>query len=531
MAGSNAPSTTPEVPALSIDALKKGDKDAFNAAKIQDFFKDKTVESFNLDTAIALTALNPTPVERELNSEFNDVKLILLKYNKEKIMVETSEQVVIGQLDNLKTAPTNMPETEARQVLQAYRKLSLLRDYARNLMAIQRKIFIEREQNKFELDGSNKVKELMAGVRENWDKWDLGKKAIFSGALILGTVLFLKSENETVKGIKSGLKWGLGIVGGAWLLNAGTELVTGESIWDRATGHTEGSSHKAKFYIENFATNAEGAKHLSTGFVRMGNESFLDLLDKYETAKSNGSQKIEGAGMNVSEAYKGLDIFFRKYDPKSHNLRQQYENIKPPITYLQAAADLMARDPNVKMQEKITTYLYEGTSNLFNRAYNYVASSGPASWVAATWKEKFGKEPTKEEIAEFIKKFSHVVKDEKSYNLALETVICKNDRKAGIQFGETLKKGSTEAKYPDIKYLKDGDYIYVIAEKTLGSQIKDEKSLFSFMQNSKAQTEAFLSHVDNVPVSKVPLKNEIFGSVYIADTTKMRYLVRYKRSK
>jgi hypothetical protein len=538
----NAPSAEPVI-TLSIDSLKTGDekgkngevipeKASFNSSKVMNFLKSRGItantmeKSFNLDVGMALTSENPTANEKNINNKFNSAKLVLDRYQQQDIMLERSEDVVQSKINSLETPPTNMTETEAGSVLQAFRYLSVIRDYCKRLLTAETKIKNDMEEEKKGVGFMASIQEKLGDAKDNWDKWDASKKMAFAGIALVGAIWLLKSENETVKKIKGYMKTGLGIAGGAWLLNAGVEMFTGHSLVEHVTDRTKGSTQQAMFFVENFQTDEEGAQKLSHSFVAMSDVKFMDLLDKYEAAKADNSHKIDGYKMKPEDAYKALDIFTRKYN--TTELRKQYEKNTPPISYSQVAADQMARDPSIKMADNIATRVYDATADKFSESYNYMASTGPSLWLGKKYRDWFGKDPNKLEMDDFVKKFNNVVKDEPGFVSAVETNLAARDVEAGKQFIDTVKTGTPDTKY-GLKFKQSGNYLYVVTERPIGTaQISDNKFVSNTIQASVSESEAFLANKYSKNMADVPKYTEVFGSVYITSSSTMRYLVRYK---
>lgn len=535
---------TPEIAALTIDALQAQDeksqtnevlpeKQTLNSLRVTNFLHRNGIvvsnldNLFNLDTSIKLTAEGSTVMEKKLSNQFAEAKSILAKYKRLDIMTERNQDTVSSQLENLKTVPTNMSPAEAAKIMQAWNYHNLIRENARRILMVEEAAKDSRKEQMNPSPGIEEtIKDKLHGARENWDKMSGGQKLMFAAIAIFGGAMLLKSENDYVKGIKETLFTGVKIAGGAWLLNKAWYIFTGESAVDAITGATEGSHKSSKFMMESFKTNEQGAETLNKSMVMIGDNSFMDLLDRFEAAKAKGATTIEGTKMPPAEAYKAMEIFTNKYN--ADLLRKEYSKYSPPIAFTQVMMAEMSKDPDVKLKDSMAGRVFDYGEDKFKQGYNYLASTGGAIWIGKKYRDIFGKEGSKEEIDDFTKKFSYIIKDPSEFHPIIESKLAAKDRAAGKKFIECDLVGKMDTQ-SGVKYMegKDG-YMYVIVEKDIGTQITDEKGLDKTVQSAVDSAETFLAHHYNVNKVSVPKKSGVFGSVYIQSNSSMKYLVRYK---
>lgn len=535
---------TPEIAALTIDALRAQDeknqanevapeKQTLNSSRVINFLHKNGIvlnnldNLFNLDTSIKLTTEGGTIMEKKLSNQFTEAKSILAKYNRLDVMTETTETTVASQLENLRTPPVNMTTAEAAKVMQAWNYHNLIRENARRILAVEESMKDSRKEQMNPTKGIGEtIQEKLGGARENWDKMSGGQKLAFAAIAIFGGAMLLKSDNEYVKGIKETLFTGVKIAGGAWLLNKAWYIFTGESAVDAITGTTKGSHQSSKFMMESFKTNEQGAETLNKAMVMIGDSSFVDLLDRYELAKANGKTTLEGTKMPPAEAYKAMEIFTNKYNAVL--LRKEYSKYNPPIAFTQVMMAEMSKDPDVKLKESMFGRIADYGEDKFKRSYNYLSSTGPAVWIGQKYRSIFGKEGSKEEIEDFTKKFSHIIKDPEQFHPTIESKLAAKNLAAGKKFIECSLAGTKDTKY-GVKYKEGNDgYMYLIVEKDVGTKITEEKGLNETVQSAIDSAETFLASRFNVNKVDVPKKSEVFGSVYIQSNSSMKYLVRYK---
>jgi hypothetical protein len=185
----------------------------------------------------------------------------------------------------------------------------------------------------------------------------------------------------------------------------------------------------------------------------------------------------------------------------------------------------MSRDPDVKLQEALTSRVYDGVGDYFKRGTNYLSSLAPAVWMTKKYESWFGKTPTPAELQDFSKKFGETVKTEADVNGAIENII--SDKKIAKAFVETNLAGKTEGKF-GLKYRVDGDgYVYMIVDKAFQPN-GDEKALSGAIQGSVENAENFLMEKYKVPKDAATKKSTPFGSVFVTSTGMLKYLVRYK---
>lgn len=538
----------PEISPISIDSLRANDdkdtqneispeKQTLNSSRVLSFLHrngvtvDNWESTFNLNLAMNLTGEGKTKTESMLNSQFKDANQILSKYNRQDVMLEKSEAVVSGKLENLKTAPANMSPSEAAKVMQAWNYFNLIREHSWRLLQMEatmkdtRKRQFEGEKSTTETIMGG-VKEKLGDARENWDKLSSGQKMLMAGAAIVAGVMLFNSKNETLKGIKETLITGVKVAGAGWLFNKVWYLFTGEGVLDTVTGTAKSSNRHGKFLMDTFKTDEKGAEALSRAFVQMGDVSFIDLANKYDEAAKSGKRTIEGTRMPPDQAFRAMELFFSKYG-NIEKLKQEYSKYNPPIAFNQVVTIEMSKDPSVKMQEALTTRVYDGIGDYLKRGYNYMGSTGPAVWMATKYESWFGKKPTPQELQDFTKKFGEVVKTEADVNAAIENKVV-TDKKVAKQFIDTNLSGVSSPKF-GLKYrVADDGYVYMIVEKAINNVQGDEKALNDTVQASIESAENFL--VDKYKVGKEAATKKCtpHGSIFVTASGTLKYLVRYK---
>jgi hypothetical protein len=535
---------TPEITALTIDQLQAQDKrnqanevipeqQTLNSLRVGNFLHSNGIvlsnmdNLFNLDTSIKLAKEGSTETEKDLGRQFTEAKSILVKYHRLDIMMGTAQTTVAGQLENLKTPPTSMSAAEAAKIMQAWNYHNLIRENARRILALEESMKDSRmEQMNPTQDIGETIKDKLHGARENWDKLSGGQKLMFAAIAIFGGAMMLKSDNEYVKGIKETLFTGVKIAGAGWLLNKAWYIFTGESAVDAVAGSVHGSHKSGKFWMESFKTNEAGAEIINHAMVMIGDNSFIDILDRFEAAKAGGKTTLEGTRMPPDEAYKAMEIFTGKYSAEL--LRKQYANNNPPIAFSQVMIAEMCKDPNVKLKESLAGRILDYGEDKFNRAYNYLASTGGAAWLGKKYKDIFGKEASKEEISDFTKKFSYIIDDPSKFHLTIKSKLAATDRVDGERFVNCDLTGKKDTEF-GVKYLEDTDgFTYVIVDKDIGNKITEEKGLSETVQSASELADTFLAKRYGVNVVNVPKKSKVYGSVYIKSNSSMKYLVRYK---
>jgi hypothetical protein len=330
-----------------------------------------------------------------------------------------------------------------------------------------------------------------------------------------------------LKTAKDVMKTGAMIGGGAWVLNKLVQMFTGTSLVDKLTNRSRFDTDKAKMFVQAFDLKDEKeVELLSKGLVNLSDTKFMDLLDSYDKANASNSGKMEGFKINGEDTYKFMQLYFRKSSPQE--MRKKYQNYKYPISLAEVTAEKLAADPSVKLGDNIVSEIGGGVSNMVKEGYNYMSSTAAATWVGEKYRSLFGKEPNQIERAEFLQKFNEIIKDDSEFNMAVETKIARNNLQAGRNFIDANTRGTTDAKY-GLKYLdgKDG-YVYVISDRPLGANLKDNKLVTENIQSQMAQTDAFLANKYGVSVADVPKRTEVFGSIYSIATNSMKYLIRFK---
>lgn len=203
----------PEVSPISIDSLRANDekdtqnevspeRQTLNSSRVLSFLHrngvtvDNWESTFNLNLAINLTGEGKTSTEKMLNGQFSEADKILKKYDRADVMLEKSEAVVSGKLENLKTAPANMTAAEAAKIMQSWSYFNLIREHSWRLLQMEATMKDTRKRQ-FEGDKSTSetimggVKEKLGDARENWDKLSSGQKMAMAGmALLAGIWLF-----------------------------------------------------------------------------------------------------------------------------------------------------------------------------------------------------------------------------------------------------------------------------------------------------------------------------------------------------
>lgn len=534
----------PEVAAFTIDALRAQDekgqnkevtpeRETLNANRVLNFVHKSGIalnnmdSTYTLDTSIQLTAEGSTKTEKRLSAQLNEAKAILTKYGRLDVMQENSEDVVVSQLENLKTPPKNMTPAEAAKVLEVWHFHELIRGNAKRLLMVEgnMKDVRENELHPHQRLG-DAVKDKLHDARGNWDKLSSNQKLAFAGMALIGGALLLRSENEYVKKIKDTLFTGVKIAGVGWMLNKAWYLFTGESAIDAITGTVGNSTKGSRFMMDTFKTDENGAEILNKSMVQIGDNGFMDLLDKYDAAKSAGKTTIEGTKMPPAEAYKAMDVFCNKYN--AGLLRKEYGKYSPPIAFSQVMIAEMSKDPDVKLKDNLGSRIIDYGDDKFKRGYNYLASSAAAVWVGQKYRSLFGKDATPEEMSEFTQKFNYIIKDPSKFQETVENKIAAKNLAAGKKFIDCELSGTSDSKY-GVKYKEGGDgYMYVIANKDIGTKIKDEKGLADTIESASDSAEAFLNNKYGKNKVNVPKKREVFGSVYIVSDSSMKYLMRYK---
>jgi len=525
----------PDVLPLSIEALQaqdkrnnnnevSPDKQTLNDVRVLNFLQRNgiTADHFTLEAAINLTGEGKTATEARLNSKLNDAKRILTKSNHLDVMDEINQSVVASKLENWKTPPENLSASDAAKIMQGWEYYNLLRDHVKRLLGVKDAMAQSRKEVLTETKGlGDTIQEKLGVARENWDKLSTTQKLAMAGAALLGGVMFFKSTNETISGIRDTLMTGLKVVGAGWLLNKVWYLFTGESMVDAALGAATGTKG-SKFLMDAFHTDEKGAELMSKAFVQLGESPFTVLLAQYNEKKNT----IEGTNMPADEAYKAFDLFVKKYG--ADHLKQLYANYKPPISFSQVAVIEMSKDPDVKMQEALTSRIYEGVSDQVKKGYNYLAASAPGVWLAKKYKDWFGKDPTPEQMQDFTKKFSETATDDKDFNKVLEEKLFRNDKKLAKSYVDTNLKGKADAKF-GLKYRAEGNYIYMIVDKPITNAAQDEKAVDAAVQAAIESSENFLVEQYKADKDTVAGQCEPHGTIFVASTGTLRYMVRYKK--
>jgi len=90
-----------------------------------------------------------------------------------------------------------------------------------------------------------------------------------------------------------------------------------------------------------------------------------------------------------------MEIFVNRFGLE--NLKKRgYAKYKPPICFSQVAIIEMSNDPKIKMEEAFTERVAKSLTDKVKEGYNYFASTAPAVWLSAKYREWFGKEATPE---------------------------------------------------------------------------------------------------------------------------------------
>lgn len=532
-----------EVSPGSIAAIRERDPKSQNEAapetqtlnerRVLEFLHGKVVlenfdELFNLDMAIQLTAAGKTPTEKMINGKLLDARTILEKYGQGGLKNETDLGVLSAALENLKTPPANMRAEEAPRVLHAFEFFKTIKFEAKRLLNAEDVLSTARKaeyvQSKGIMDG---VKEKLGDARENWDKLSTGQKMAMAGMALLGGIWLFKSENKIIQKIKDTLMTGVKVAGGAWLLDKAWYLFSGETLWDFASGSTKPSQRKATFLKEAYRTDDKGAELMSKSFVLLGELSFMDLLNQYENnPKNNKGSNIEGTRMAPADAYQAMHIFVSRFGLE--RLKNEYAKYRPPICFSQVAVIEMSKDPNIKMEESLTSRVGDTISDSFKKGYYYLASSGPGIWLADKYKSWFGKEATPEELQNFAKRFGEIVQKDSEVDQAIQDRLLRNERQIAKHYVDTNKAGIAMPRF-GLKYKRQSDgYLYIIVDKVMHNVNGDEKALNATVQSCVSQAEDFLVEQFKVKREDASRKCQPHGSVFVSDTATLKYLVRYK---
>ena len=533
-----------EVSPSSIAAMRERDpknqtevapeKQTLNDRRMLEFLHGKVVldnfdELFNLDMAVQLTGDGKTATEKMINGKLADAKTILEKYGQIALKNETNLSVLSSALENLKTPPTKMSADEAARVLHAFEFFKTIKFECKKLLNAEDVLSNSRKaeyvQSKGIMDG---VKEKLGTARENWDKLSTGQKMGMAGIALLGGIWLFKSENETIKKIRETLMTGVKVAGGAWLINKVWYLFSGEGILDTVTGAAKPSQKKAGFLKEAFKTDDKGAELLSKSFVQLGELSFMELLDQFENNPKDPAKgrNINGTRMATGEAFSAFEIFVNRFGLE--RLKKEYAKYKPPICYSQVAVIEMSHDPAIKMEEAATSRVADEVSATFKKGYNYLAASGPGIWLAAKYKDWFGKEATPEELQEFARRFGEVVDKDSDVNAAITDRLLINNKEVGKHYVDTNQSGLAMPRY-GLKYKRATDgYLYMIVDRSMNNVNGDEKALNATVQSCVGMAEDFLVNQFHVSREQAARKCEPHGSVFVTGTGTLKYLVRYK---
>ncbi len=529
-----------EVSPVSVAAMRERDpktngevlpeRQTLNDKRVLEFLHGKVVLAnfdnlFDLEMGIQLTGSGSTPTEQMISGKLLDAKTILGKCSKVDLMKEKDPAVVAGVLDNLKTPPTNMPTQEAERVLNSWQYFDSIRLHCKKLLNAEDVLSNAR---KAEYSTSQSITEGVQGAlgtaRENWDTLSTSQKLLFAGVALVGGVFLLKSKNAFTDGIKSVLKYGAMIGGGGWLLNKAWYLFTGESAVDAITGTTQGGHKSPTFLKDAFRTDKKGAEVMTESFVQIGDLSFMDLLEKYEQNQS--TKTIEGTRMSPQNAFIAMDIVVKRFGMDA--LKKRYGKYNPPIMYSQVVVSEMAQDPNIKLKDALTDRVAEGTGDYFQRAYHYMASTGPAVWLGKKYEDWFGKEATPEELEKFAKRFGEVVQNDAEVPAAIENRLLPSDKTAASNYVKVLSAGKAAPRY-GLKYRAESDgYLYMVVDRVMNNVNGDEKALNATIQQSIGQAEDFLVDHYKVDRAAAARNSEPHGSVFVLGTSTLKYLVRYK---
>lgn len=537
-----------DVSPISIEALRASDQkgaevvpeqQTINDHRLRLFLNKNGVNSdnwektFTLELATRFMAEGRTTTEQDLKQKFEAARSILNRYPNHNfalsdadLMREKDESVVTGRLENLKTAPTNMPPSDAARVLQAWGYFNLIRQHSWRLMQVEAST---KQAMQSQLEGKKSptedvtgaIQEMLGKGREHWDKLPGSTKLLTAGAALFGAVMFLTHENETVKGIREKLWTGVKILGGGWLANKLWYLLSGETIIDYVTGAGKPTAGKSKFLAEVFKTDEAGGDTLAKAFVMMGENSFMELLAQYEAAVKAGKVTIEGTKMPAREAFAAMDIFCKKYG-NLEKLKLSYAKYNPPISFSSVVATEMANDPDVKLEESVTSRIYDGTADLMRKGSNYLSSTWLGTHLTSWYEKEFGKKPTPQQLQEYGRKFGEMVQNEADVAAKIESLV--PDKKQAAEFQQADRAGVLDSKHGLKCRTVAQDAYYIVVEKVFQPG-GNEKALAEGAQAAVTAAKEFLKETHKMTEEKAA-QVIAMGSVFVNSGSKMKYLLR-----
>jgi len=500
------------------------DTHGFTVANIDD--------KFDLQAGIDLTADETAAGGRELNSKLVQARNFLGKLGVEDDLKESNEKVFDSKM-NKYVDEGKITRNEANISKSAHQTLLTIKSLGKNSLFLTNEFREKRDVN-IGQDLKTWLANSAESAKGKWNEWPPEQKLAFVAMSLVGTYMvvdFLKSDPGGGGKMKENLftmaKYGVT----AYLGNELVELATGRSAWSNLSNGVSNTVGNEAFWTKIYGNNKDRGEVVRKSTVYLGDTDFMSLAQKYMDAKVAGKNKVEGvvlpSQMTPEEVYKALESFFGRYP--AGDLMKKYRNYKPAPTYREIVATEMMEDASLTYKGDIVDSGKELVRSSFMRSYNWLSSTGPANVIHDKYKSWTGKDATPEEIANFRQKLGYTVDKESELNdFVQKNFVISLAEKDGF---ESALGGSNTDSVNHLKYAEKSDgYIYIVAEKDVSTMMKDDEMVKKAQDDTRDSIQRFaLSKYGFGSAGDVAKDTQLYGSVFVADKSKIQYFVRIKK--
>ncbi len=473
------------------------DTHGFNVSAKAEDVESNFNQRFNLKTGLEMLDGNHTKGETEMHRVISQAQQYLTSIDLPTLLEENSEGAFRSTL-NKELLRRGALDRE-QQIIEAYLTYQTVRQLALNLLIYQQKFTekLEAQKTSTEKDLKESFTGVIQDVSKNYSKMSGGEKLAAVGGLLALTIWFIKSENETVKGIRDTMWSGLKIAGigtaGAVGFNYIYKLFSGKTAYTAFSEYTSSTVGKEEFLTDTFKTDEEKAALLRKSFVYLGDKDFLDLSKRYREAKARGEDEIRlptvfDRDMNPKEIYTALDVFFTTYPAAT--LETKYRNYSDRQTWLQVVVTETAEDNRIPVYHgNLPSRVVDNVKEYSTRSWNWLWAGEGFGVLRYMYVKAWGKEDTPEKMVEWgKKKFENSAMDETALAKKLEY-----EQPSSALYFKNALSGVNIDPATGVKFSENpGDGLYVVSQVSLTGVAGDPKAASDALKSAQEKADTYI---------------------------------------
>lgn len=477
-------------------------QETLNPTRVRDYLEKNGYtaqnfdQRFNYKAALDIISGKTAKGEVQMHDALTKAHAYLDSIGQGDLIEQPNEMSFASTLNKELTRRNELNRTN--DLTEAYRTYHTIRGLAKRSIDIKAHFTDQRKEA--QVNTNKGIKEqfgtLLGNIRTNYGNMTGNEKLITVGGLLVATIWFVKSENETVKKIRStvwdALKFTGVAVGAGVGVNYLFKLFTGKTALTSLNEYVTSSTADNKLWTETFKTDAKKAEILQKSTVYMGDKDFMDMAQRYREAKANNSNEVRLAtvsekDMDPKEVFLALDTFFSRYPVE--RMEARYRNYTTRPTWMDVVSTEMAEDGRIRMDANLPSRMLDGAQEYATRGWNWLMVGeglGIGRYLYLKVRGKNGSDAEVKDFLEELKKTSVMKESE------LDDFLAKLSSREAAGFKNALHGLNTDA-LSGVKFNEvPGDALYIVSPAKLDMVAGNEKAMGDAVKNAQDKADEYL---------------------------------------